>query len=82
VRKVHAKTGGDRFLRRQIESRKHLFTLETAISSFQTEEMSANNLQLVLPRSLHATYTESQQHALLDLESFIGLVRERQDISN
>lgn len=62
--------------------RKHLFTLETAISTFQTEEMAASNLQLVLPKSLHSTYTEAQRQALLDLESFISLVRGRQGVAN
>jgi hypothetical protein len=57
---------------------KHLLTLETAISTQQTSEMAAKRLQLVLPRSLHQTYTTSQQTWLMDISSFTTLVRERQ----
>lgn len=56
---------------------KHLLTLEAAISTSQTNEMRAKKLQLVLPRSLSATYTEEQQSWLMDLSSFTALVRER-----
>jgi hypothetical protein len=58
--------------------RKHLLTLETAISSNQTDEMRAKHLQLVLPRQLHDTYSASQQTWLMDVTSFIGMVRDRQ----
>ncbi|WP_245184339.1 type II restriction endonuclease [Haematospirillum sp. 15-248] len=57
---------------------KHLLTLETAISTHQTEEMAAKQLQLVLPRSLHQTYTPAQQAWLMDVSGFTELVRERQ----
>lgn len=57
---------------------KHLLTLETAISPHQTDEMAAKSLQLVLPRSLHETYTQAQQSELMDVASFLGLVRTRQ----
>ena len=40
--------------------------------------MAANNLQLVLPRGLHETYRKNQQKWLLDLDSFITLVKERE----
>ena len=58
---------------------KHLLTLETAISTHQTDEMAAKRLQLVLPRSLHQTYTPAQQAWLMDVASFTELVRARQD---
>lgn len=58
---------------------KHLLTLETAISTHQTDEMAAKRLQLVLPRGLHQTYTPAQQAWLIDLADFTGLVRVRQD---
>ena len=58
---------------------KHLLTLETSISTNQTEEMRSKMLQLVLPRPLHRTYTEDQQKWLLDIDTFVNLVRERQD---
>ena len=57
---------------------KHLLTLETAISTNQTNEMAAKRLQLILPRSLHQTYTPPQQAWLMDAEAFIGLARQRQ----
>lgn len=58
---------------------KHLLTLETAISINQTDEMAAKRLQLILPRSLHQTYTPPQQAWLMDVEAFIGLIRQRQN---
>jgi hypothetical protein len=60
--------------------RKHLLTLEPAISTNQTDEMQARQLRLVLPRSLHATYTSAQQTWLMDVSAFVALVRERQAI--
>ncbi len=57
---------------------KHLLTLETAISTNQTDEMKSKNLQLVLPRPLHPTYTTAQQQWLIDVSSFMDLVRKRQ----
>jgi len=60
---------------------KHLLTLETAISTNQTDEMQAKKLQLVLPRQLHATYTPAQQAWVMDVTSFAELVRERQNAS-
>ncbi len=57
---------------------KHLLTLETAISLNQTSEMKANSLQLVIPKSLHDTYTVEQRQWLLDVGSFVKLVRDRQ----
>lgn len=57
---------------------KHLLTLETSISRHQTDEMQAKNLQLVLPRGLHKTYTPEQQAWLMDVSAFTMLVRERQ----
>ena len=60
-------------------SRKHLLTLETAISTNQTDEMQAKQLQLVLPRALHSTYTASQQSWLVDIADFTELVLERQE---
>ena len=60
---------------------KHLLTLEASISKHQTDEMRAKNLQLVLPRGLHKTYTPEQQTWLMDISSFTALVRERQDVA-
>src|SRR5690606_35015935 len=57
---------------------KHLLTLETAISAGQTAEMRSKRLQLVLPRGLHGTYLPAQRDWLMDVGSFVDLVRERQ----
>ncbi len=53
---------------------KHLITLEPAISKNQTEEMIANNLQLVIPSPLYATYSLYQQKQLMTLKGFIDMV--------
>ncbi|MHB9005084.1 MAG: type II restriction endonuclease, partial [Coriobacteriia bacterium] len=60
---------------------KHLFTLEPGISHYQTEEMKANSLQLVLPTQLHDTYSSSQKGWLMNLQSFIRMVMTRQESS-
>lgn len=57
---------------------KHLFTLEMAISKNQTDEMQRRNLQLVLPQSLHETYSDSQRSWLMNFDKFVELVLERQ----
>ena len=57
---------------------KHLLTFEAAISTNQTDEMHTKNLQLVVPRRLHESYTENQRTWLMDVSSFISLVQERQ----
>jgi EcoRII C terminal len=59
---------------------KHLLTLEAAISGNQTDEMQTKNLQLVLPRRLHESYSEAQRLWLMDVSSFIALVQEQQSI--
>ena len=56
---------------------KHLFTLEPGISTNQTDEMKAESLQLVLPKGLFQTYTNTQQAWLKNLNDFIDIVLER-----
>lgn len=58
---------------------KHLLTLEPSISENQTNEMKAEQVQLVLPCELHTTYTHNQQAWLIDVKGFIQLVRNRQN---
>jgi hypothetical protein len=58
--------------------RKHLLTLEPAISAAQTDEMQSRQLQLVLPRALHGSCSAAQQAWLMDVNAFVALVRERQ----
>ena len=57
---------------------KHLITLEPAISENQTNEMKARRVSLVLPKSIHDSYSESQRLWLLDIKNFIDLVLSRQ----
>lgn len=61
---------------RRIE-KKHLATLEPGISENQTAEMQAHSLQLVVPSSLHVSYTENQQRWLLSVSDFVDLVRSK-----
>lgn len=59
-------------------SRKHLLTLEPSISTNQTDEMAAKNLQLVVPQPIHETYTEQQCAWLFNIAQFIDEVKEKQ----
>jgi EcoRII C terminal len=58
--------------------RKHVFTLERGISVPQTNEMKHQNVQLVLPKALHASYREEQRNWLWDLSTFVAVVKERE----
>ena len=58
--------------------RKHLLTLEAAISVYQTDEMQAKKLQLVIPKAIHKTYTTGQQQWLYSVEDFLEEVAEKQ----
>lgn len=60
---------------------KHLLTLEAAISENQTHEMQAQNLQLVVPKPLHSTYSPQQQKWLMSVAEFIELVQKNQRIA-
>lgn len=62
--------------------KKHLLTLEAAISTNQTEEMKFKELQLVVPRKIHESYTKDQQKWLLELETFIEIVKTKQNNAN
>jgi len=57
---------------------KHLITLEPGISENQTNEMISQNLQLVVPSNLHDSYLADQQDWLMNVSTFIDLVRSRQ----
>ena len=58
--------------------KKHLLTLETAISRQQTDEMNEKDVQLVVPRQLHETFSVEQRKWLMDIEEFINLVQAKQ----
>lgn len=57
---------------------KHLATIEPGISEAQTSQMRSNNVQLVVPQTLHETYTTEQRAWLWPLADFMRLVAERQ----
>lgn len=57
---------------------KHLLTLEPGISENQTTEMQVKNLQLVVPRKIHATFRPAQQEWLFDVSQFIEMAGLRQ----
>lgn len=58
--------------------RKHLLTLEAAISRAQTGEMELKNLQLVVPTGLQDTYASDQQDWLINVTEFTELVKGKQ----
>lgn len=59
---------------------KHLITLEPSISRNQTEDMKANNLQLIIPKPIISTFLPSQQNEIMDLQTFIIYLKDKQDI--
>ena len=61
--------------------RKHLLTLEAAISTYQTDEMKDKKLQLVIPAEIHKTYTDAQQKWLYSVKDFLGEVSEKQKLT-
>lgn len=58
--------------------RKHLLTLEAAISKSQTDEMESKQLQLVLPKELHESYLPKQQSWLMSVSDFTNHVLSKQ----
>lgn len=59
--------------------RKHLLTLEAAISKNQTDEMKSKNLQLVLPKALQDTYSKYQRDWLMSVSGFTEHVLDKQE---
>lgn len=51
--------------------RKYLVTLEAGISTTQTREMHAKNLQLIVPKGVHQSYGAEQQSWLYTTKDFI-----------
>lgn len=56
--------------------RKHLITLEPAISEDQTNQMNEMGLQLVIPSVIQGTYTAAQNDYLMSFAEFIKEVKE------
>lgn len=59
--------------------RKHLITLQAAISEDQTTEMKDKNVQLIVPKPLHPTFTRTQQEWLFTFSKFVQEVKKVQD---
>ncbi len=58
---------------------KYLFTLQKGISANQIQEMSHENLTLVIPSSNMSFFAEEVRNQLLSLNHFVGIVKEKQD---
>ncbi len=54
---------------------KHLLTLQEGVSVNQFNEMQSENVQLVVPASLHQKYPPTVRSSLQTLESFLGDIR-------
>lgn len=59
---------------------KHLLTLEPSISVSQTDEMKSSRLQLVVPKGIFSSYTETQQSWLMGIDDFVDYVKERDQV--
>lgn len=55
--------------------RKHLITIEPAISEAQTQQMNDMNLQLVVPEAVQTTYQSEQIKWLVTFKGFIDEIR-------
>lgn len=56
----------------------HLFTLQEGVSPRQFEEMTAEQVTLVVPKPLHEKYPAKLREQLLTLSDFINLMKNRQ----
>ena len=57
---------------------KHVLTLESAISTGQTNEMIQRSIQLVVPQKIIGTYKPEQQKWLFTVSNFVDLVKQKQ----
>lgn len=60
-------------------SAKHLVTLEPGISSAQTDQMQAHDVQLIVPLAIQPSYSKAQGEWLWTVERFVGHVRNLAD---
>lgn len=58
---------------------KHLLTLQAAISRNQTDQMTANHLQLVIPKSIRDSYDAQQISQIMTVDDFIRRVEKAQE---
>ena len=56
--------------------KKHLLTLEPGISEHQTDQMSASQLQLIVPDAIQDSYTKKQKERLWSLRRFVNHVKD------
>lgn len=56
---------------------KHLLTLESPISTGQTDEMRDHRVQLVVPSALQGPYTSAQKTWLMDVADFVEMTTNR-----
>lgn len=59
-------------------SEKHLFTLQQGISKNQLKEMHDEHVTLVVPHKYISSFPKEYQGSLLDLHTFVELVKEKQ----
>jgi hypothetical protein len=57
---------------------KHLITLEPSISENQTAEMHSKNVQLIVPADITNSYTDVQRSWLMNVETFLGIISDKQ----
>lgn len=57
---------------------KHLITLQPAISKNQTDEMTSQKVQLIVPASLKTSYTKEQQAGIMNVTEFVQLLKKKQ----
>ncbi len=58
---------------------KHLFTLESAISANQLQEIRAHSVQLVTVPSILATYPSQHMEQVMSLKGFVNMVKTSQN---
>jgi hypothetical protein len=61
---------------------KHLATLEPAISVSQTDQMQAEQIQLVIPVTLQSSYRDDQRRWLISVADFIAVVLDRERLGS
>lgn len=73
------RSGGARSCRRPSASQRNTSaTLEPGISENQTNQMTNEGVQLVVPTTVFPSYTDTQRSRMLNVGGFIELVRSRQ----
>jgi len=58
-------------------AKKHLATLEPSISINQTAEMERQNVSLVLPESIHDTYSNNQKRIIISIKEFVIYLKQK-----